>query len=148
MKKQTGFTLIELMIVVAIVAILAAIALPAYQTYTKKARFAEVIAATGPIKSAVELCIQSGNAVTDCANGKFGIPADFSGATTKGYVAAMALTTGTSAAGPAITATGTGAVDSLTYILKSTVNSDGQVIWAQDRTSDATGGTCLGKNVC
>lgn len=47
MKKQSGFTLIELMIVVAIVAILAAIALPAYQTYTKKAKFSEVITATG-----------------------------------------------------------------------------------------------------
>ena len=47
MKKQQGFTLIELMIVVAIVAILAAVALPAYQTYTKRAKFSEVIAATG-----------------------------------------------------------------------------------------------------
>lgn len=43
MKRQSGFTLIELMIVVAIVAILAAIALPAYQSYTKKAKFSEVI---------------------------------------------------------------------------------------------------------
>lgn len=43
--RPTGFTLIEVMIVVAIVAILAAIALPAYQTYTKKAKFTEVVAA-------------------------------------------------------------------------------------------------------
>lgn len=61
MKKQSGFTLIELMIVVAIVAILAAVALPAYQNYTKKAKMTELVAATGAIKTAVELCVQSGS---------------------------------------------------------------------------------------
>ncbi|MGL5326449.1 MAG: pilin, partial [Aeromonas sp.] len=60
MKKQSGFTLIELMIVVAIVAILAAVALPAYQTYTKKAKFTEVITATGAAKTAIEICSQAG----------------------------------------------------------------------------------------
>ena len=56
MKKQSGFTLIELMIVVAIIAILAAIALPAYQTYTKKARFSEVVVATSAVKTQLEVC--------------------------------------------------------------------------------------------
>ena len=59
MKKQSGFTLIELMIVVAIVAILAAVALPAYQTYTQRAKFSEVISAAGPAKTAFEVCIQA-----------------------------------------------------------------------------------------
>ncbi len=65
-RAQKGFTLIELMIVVAIIGILAAVALPAYQTYTSRARFSEVVLAATPAKTAIELCVQTNNPA-DCS---------------------------------------------------------------------------------
>ena len=68
---QKGFTLIELMIVVAIIGILAAVALPAYQNYSNRAAFSELVLAVTPLKTAVELAIQtrSPTAITDLNNG-------------------------------------------------------------------------------
>ena len=72
MKVQKGFTLIELMIVIAIIGILAAIAVPQYQTYTNKAKFSEVVGSTAPWKLAVELCVQdnglAGATIAGCGN--------------------------------------------------------------------------------
>ncbi len=75
MKKiQQGFTLIELMIVVAIIGILAAIALPAYQNYTDKALYSEVILAATPFKTAVSICAQVQGGFNNCAAGSNGMP--------------------------------------------------------------------------
>ncbi|MEZ7276877.1 pilin [Pseudoalteromonas sp. 68 DY56-GL68] len=65
-QKQQGFTLIELMIVVAIIGILAAVALPAYQDYTTRAKMSEVITFAGSAKTAVSECAITTGALTSC----------------------------------------------------------------------------------
>lgn len=62
-KMQQGFTLIELMIVVAIIGILAAVALPAYQDYTKRAKMSEVVLAASSARTCVTEIVQSQGAV-------------------------------------------------------------------------------------
>ncbi|HEY9131814.1 MAG TPA: pilin [Dyella sp.] len=71
MKNQKGFTLIELMIVVAIIAILAAIAIPQYQTYVVRSQVSRVMGEAGDMKVVVEDCLNNGyvGPVTATANG-------------------------------------------------------------------------------
>ena len=130
-KMQQGFTLIELMIVVAIIGILAAVALPAYQDYTKRAKMTEVIAFMATAKTGVSEGYSDLNALTGIDNAKAGLGATI----TSQYVASLSVEDGI------ITATVTGidtdcdAADPALTLTPS-VNADtGGLEWAG--TSDA-----------
>jgi len=100
---QKGFTLIELMIVIAIIGILAAIAIPQYQQYTRKAKFSEVVTVASSYKDDVALCIQnSAGLPTNCNAGASGQGWDIKAAMVAANTTKYVLTLGV--AGGVITA--------------------------------------------
>lgn len=134
-NNRNGFTLIELMIVIAIVGILAAVALPAYQNYSNRAKFTEVVNSTAGVKSAVESCAVRKGALTACGTATDDeVSVVAAGAAGGAYVATVAV-----AADGDITATGaTGIAE--TYILQPTL-TNGQITWAASG-SCGTAGLC------
>jgi len=65
-QAQAGFTLIELMIVVAIIGILAAVAIPAYSDYTLKAKIGSALSLADSVKTAIGVCVQENNKQAGC----------------------------------------------------------------------------------
>ena len=119
---RKGFTLIELMIVIAIVAILATIAIPSYQNYTKKAAISELLQASAPYRSEVELCVYNTGAATNCTAGSNGIQANNTGLGK--YVASVNVAAGV------VTVKGKGSLDGVSYTLTASGNASSGVTWA------------------
>ena len=134
MKQQKGFTLIELMIVIAIIGILAAIAIPAYQDYTIRSKVSEGLNLSGAAKLAVAETYDSEGSFQSANNASYGLPAASS--INGNYVSTVGIT---DAAGE-ITITynqelgGNPTANSKTIIMTPTARQ-GSMLW------DCTGGT-------
>lgn len=137
MNTQKGFTLIELMIVVAIIGILAAIAIPQYQDYVTRARWAENNTVIAPVKAAIGECLQVSNStLTSCDTlGEL--------TTTTGYAALPAASNNLSSVSittttGAIVVTGTAAVGSCVVTWTPSVADANKITW----TGATSGSSC------
>ena len=140
-----GFSLIELMIVVAIIAVLAAVAIPPYQNYTLKAKFTEVIQAVSPFKLAVESCAREYGTLSSCVEQQALPQAVDNSALPKSKVKSVQATaSGQNSINITATSQHIGKEgDEYSYILEGIEELNGQIFWAKNKIS-----SCIIAGLC
>lgn len=141
---HAGFTLVELMIVIAIIGILAAVAVPQYTIYTARAKFSEIVASASRYKTAISICAQTFGGIDtngDCTTFESnGIPSAPSATT---YLQSMTLTAdNTDEVVIQATASNSNGLNGEVYKLIGNYRL-GRIIWTQDTTT-----TCNSKGLC
>ena len=134
-RISKAFSLLELLLVVALIGILAAFAVPTYKTYLQKTRFMEVVQHSHAIRVAQSACLlQAGDSISACDTfAELAVPKPSNSANTQ----AIELTVNTGM----ITGTGTPAAGSHTFTLTPSINDDGLLTYTP-------GGSCLNVGFC
>ncbi|KGQ69884.1 prepilin-type N-terminal cleavage/methylation domain-containing protein [Chelonobacter oris] len=129
---KKGFTLVELMIVIAIIAVLATIAVPSYQNYTRKAAMSELLQASTPYRGEVELCIYHTGDTSNCSAGSNGIQANKAESNKSKYIKTI-----TTAAGK-ITVEGRGSLNGYSYEMTAGGGNGSEITWTTDCSGSDT----------
>ena len=137
--EQQGFSLIELMIVLAIIMLLTTLALPSFQHIRDRAAFVEIVQATLPFKIAVAGCVITTGSLNECRSGQHGIPDMFHG-TRQSHIQRIEVMTKGIIIATAKALHGTKS-QLFTYRLTPTLEKNGEITWRP-------GGTCMKAGLC